>query len=91
MEMARLALHMLPYLVQLQVVLPRQVLDLGGGQQLEGARQQGYPDGLFSLWLLLWLVQLLLGQLRLGLLLGRGGGGVGECGGLVGIATAKGI
>ncbi|KAA6420868.1 MAG: hypothetical protein FRX49_09257 [Trebouxia sp. A1-2] len=32
----------------LQMVLPRQVLDLGGGQQLEGARQQGYPDGLFS-------------------------------------------
>jgi len=79
------------YLVQLQVVLPGQVLDLGGGQQLEGARQEGYPDGLFSQWLLLWVVQLLLGQLLLGLLLGRGGVGGGEGGGLVGVAAAEGI
>ncbi len=91
MRTARLAVHVLPHLVQLQVVLPRQVLDLGGGQQLEGARQQGYPDGLFSQWLLLWVVQLLLGQLLLGLLLGRGGGRGGEGGGLVGVATAEGI
>jgi len=84
---ARLALHVLPHLVQLQVVLPRQALDLGWGQQLEGARQQGNPYGLLSQWLLLCLVQLLLGQLRQGLLLGPGGGGEGDR--LVGVAAAE--
>jgi len=84
---ARLALHVLPHLVQLQVVLPRQALDLGWGQQLEGARQQGNPYGLLSQWLLLCLVQLLRVRLGVGLVGGVGGGGEGDR--LVGVAAAE--